>query len=140
MSRPASDRGDAVFHRFVISAPLLLIVAGCGMHWHSLGDPTESDPLPSPLRITTVSGRQIIVYQPTIAEGKIVGLRSKPYDSVTLRRVSVRLDSVATVEYGQPKAGDRIATGSATALGVGILVAFAIVILSALGGPWGAID
>jgi hypothetical protein len=108
------------------------------MHWHSLEDPTESNPLPSPLRVTTVSGRQIIVYQPTIAEGKIVGLRSKPYDSVNPRRVSVRLDSVAAVEYGEPKVGDRIATGSATALGVGTIAVFAFMILWALTEPsWG---
>jgi hypothetical protein len=104
------------------------------MHWHSLGDPTETEPLPSPVRVTTVSGRQVIVYQPKIAEGKIVGLRSKPYDSVNPRRVSVRLDSVAVVEYGEPKAGDRIAAGSATFLGVGIIAVFAFMILLALTG------
>ena len=129
---------ESVLRRCAILASLSLILSGCGMHWHSLEDPTENDPLPSPLRVTTVSGRQLIVYQPTITEGKIVGLRSKPYDSVTPRRVSVRLDSVAAVEYGEPKAGDRIAAGSATALGIGTIAVFAFMTLLAMtGSSWG---
>ena len=129
---------ESVLRRCAILASLSLILSGCGINWHSLEDPSESDPLPSPLRVTTVSGRQLIVYQPTITEGKIVGLRSKPYGSVTPRRVSVRLDSVAAVEYGEPKAGDRIAAGSATALGIGTIAVFAFMILLAMtGSSWG---
>ena len=123
-------------NRSFIALVLSLLLSGCGTQWHALRDPTENNPLPSPIRVTTVSGRQVVVYQPTIRGGKIIGLRTKPYDSVNPRGVSVALDSVASVEYGEPKIGNQLAAGSGYAIGTATFAVFAIVAVLALLGGW----
>ena len=132
-------RANALPSRLAFVA-FLLLVSGCGMHWHSLGDPTESDPLPSPLRVTTISGRHVVIYEAAIADGKIRGLRTNPYDSVKPRRVSVPLDSVASVEYGEAKVGDRIAVGSGYVIAGATLIVLGLLAVVAISGPWGPID
>jgi len=108
-----------------------LCASGCATRWHALHeDPSAIEELPSPIRVTTTSGKQVIMYEPSISDGKIVGLSQKPYDSVTPRRRSIPLGKVSHLEYGTPSPAERTGVVSSQIIGyslIGLFVLWVIV-------------
>jgi len=120
----------------IFLAVVFLSFTGCGTRWARMNDPIMN-PMPAYVRVTTNSGRQIVLYYPYVEDQKLVGLKQLPYDSVTPKTVRVPLASIASTEYGELRPGEKVAMGTGIGIGVATLSVLALLMVLALGGGWG---
>ena len=100
-----------------------------------MDDPYRLSRLPSPIRITTDSGEQHILYKASFEGEYLVGYAAPQYDSVKPERRSFPVSSVVDIEYGDPSAAQQ--AGQAAALGLGAAVLMVLVLAIIAAASWG---
>lgn len=124
---------SSIHARFIMIVAASFSVSGCATRWHALNeDPAAIEDLPFLIRVTTTSGKHVVMYEAAISDGKIVGLSQRPYDSVAPRRLSIPLGKVSHLEYGEPSPAERAGVISSQIVGYTIVGIFVLAIIAAL--------